>query len=128
MAGRGTRGGDGPLSRFVECAVSGDHGTFSLSAGQPFPVLQPEKAAIADPIEKGEQPRYIEIACPRLFAAGTVAKLHVTEDVARLRQKCRHVVARSRLLAHVDEEPARRTTDRTTQFGRLVCRAQEKSR
>ncbi len=127
MAGRGTRGGDGPLSRLFEGAVSGDHGAFSLAAGQPFPVLQPEQPAIADSVEQGEQPGKIELACPRLFAAGPVAKLHVTENVASLRQKCRHVVTRSRLLAHVDEEPARRTTDRTAQFGRLVCRAQEES-
>ena len=91
-------------------------------------MLHPEQAAIAEPVEKGEQPGKIEIACSRLFATGPVSKLHVTEDVARLRQEHRYVVARSRLLAHVDEEPARWTTDRSTQFGRLVYRAQEKTR
>lgn len=128
MAGRGTRSGNGPLSRFVEGAVRGDQGPFSLAVGQPFPVLHPEQTAIADSVENGEQPGKIERARPRLIPAGPVAKLHVTEDVARFRQKCCHVVARSRLLAHIDEQPARRTTDGTAQFSRLLCCTQEESR
>jgi hypothetical protein len=42
------------LSRIVEGAVSGDQGPFSLAAGQPYPVLQPEQTAIADPVEQGQ--------------------------------------------------------------------------
>ena len=64
-------------------------------------MLHSENAPIADRVQNGEQLPKVDVAAPRLLAAGRVGKLHITEHVARLGQQLGHVLTCDGLLVHV---------------------------